>query len=365
MNNVHWIEGSYFESEEYFINIYEFYKDYKIININEDTDSEFLYKELSSNSIFSDNKKLFKIRSLSKDLKDKDLKKILSIIEKTNFIIIFINVSNKILSKSKNKYKIYQSLNNININDAKKYISLKSEQFNLKINDETIGVIVENIKKSPFEKEVSIDSICNYLFKIKSYIDNTKVTIDDVNSVKTSILDVDIWKVFDLLDSSDKESAKDMIFIMAENSGGYKKFLNQFVILLFWRYNLLFLVKETKINDSQKSVDSLFDYFKGYNKLTKEGTALYASYRKEESPLYSYNFIKRVISGFYGSKPIIEMYSRKKLYLIIKLIEEVTEQVRQDTNNIECGISLFTLIDFMCQKTDYKTIVQIRNNKNV
>ena len=373
-NNVKiiWIHGSYFKRRKLLEKVYQRFSNSDKFICNSETPFDLLTSEIESCSCFNDHKviiinELPKVDNKSKKMQA--LQGILSSLSNGNFVV-FNNIdidSNKSLFDFVDKHGkcyLYESVFNNEsasqwvvdyLKENKRNISIDSAEF-LITNfgfDESIGDVSRDYVK------LLCDTIILYSSKNES-ISNDEIITCLFESNKNVI-----WSLFDYFDKKQANESFEFIHKMIYDNDSAIKCAQSILPLLMWRYKMLFFLKETfhSVKDYSKTIDIA----SSVKKMSQSGSGFKMKMRSDVQKsnaeksvcLWSGYVLNKAIMG---NKNVVEMYTRKELYRIIMILNEISFILRQKPLNSYVALYLDVLVMSVCQSVDDTIITSLRNS---
>lgn len=373
--NIAWIGGSFFASHEILKRIKEKYAHAEMYNFDETCSFELLYNTLSTVSCFSACKLVIitKLPDVTESEKKK-LREIFENLDSNNLVVFYM------LSKITYKYlysvaeklgKLYEFDDEISVKNAKDHILKRCNFHKIELTDEALESLIANSTSSSNNKVIFSDVIESTLHKLQLYAVEKK-TYDQDDIIATSVFSESfyIWNILRACDEKNFELCLSYFHKSVTNKSDAKVAINEIINILLWRFRMLLSLKELMANGfSQKQAISETSKLRKFSfanvgmKMKAESAEVQTGVNKgSAATLWSTYLCEQATNSFYGNKPQIEIYARKDLYLIVKILEESLLMARLCQLESEAYLIADIIFATICNTIHHGDVIKIQKS---
>jgi|19_taG_2_1085344.scaffolds.fasta_scaffold04444_2 DNA polymerase III delta subunit len=331
--------------------------DHVSYTFDEEATAEFVYSKLNSVDIFSlmdsEEKEVYILKHLpSFDGSTKSSNKKLTEMIKSlqpNQLLIISGVEHKnnktVAAAVKEAGKFIELADKLSKKDAITFLGIEFDKIGKEIDSSDIKFLTEFVGTGDSQK-FSSDYLCNIVYKFKYYLGKKKsISREDIERVCRIDRKSVVWDLMDRLDSKDFNGAMSAFENMVKSNRDLKATIESIVYPMMWKYRLLIYIKELQREGLN------------YNQVL-EKVALLVKNNEDKSRIYSDGFVRRIMQGFYGAPPIINLYSRNNLYKIYKAMTFHMTNMRFYTES-ESKLMVTILFLVICDEIDFKCLKDI------
>lgn len=331
--------------------------EHELYVFDENASGEYVYETMNSMDIFdmmsSDSMQVYVMNGIptfdgSTKSSNKKLVDILENLAENQLVIINgtdYKYKKAIHTVVKKIGKIIDMADSISKKDAPSFLNIEFNRIEKKIEDEDMKFLLEYLGTGDTPK-YSADYLCNIAYKFKHYLGKKKtITKDDIVSVCNVDRKSVVWDLMDALDQRDFNTALSVFENIHRTKRDLRSTVEGILYPMMWKYRLLMYVKECekeKLNFNQ----------------ILERVSLLVKNNEEKTKIYSDGFVRKVIQGFYGQAPIINLYSRNRLYKIYKGMTFHMNNMRFYTDS-ELRLMITALFLVICEEVDFDSLKNI------
>lgn len=375
-NNTAWISGAYYLAKPALAKIREKFKGAEFFDCYENTLFSKLMTWLSSNSCFADNR-LIVIHALPK-MTESEKDKFKLAIEKLNgnvwvvFFMIEPSDARAIYNTVKKFGKLFEFESTVENSSAPDWINKRARELGFELDQESVSAIAENAMLVK-DKDTALDPLELTLQRLTLYAPGKKsYSFEDVISTAAFYNNFVIWSLMSACDERNYEKCLNAFSKCVSANADSIKAINEILPMMAWKYRMLFCMKELLANGSSieeavlkaSSIRKVGFESSGLKAVSKTNVIESGQDKDKPVPVWNQGFCSRAISGNYGRKPQIELYSRKDLYLIVKCIEDSLVLARTCTSHGEASLIADVLFMTICSTMDSASISQILKSLN-
>jgi hypothetical protein len=371
--NVAWISGSFFSSFNILQKIKTKYSHAEIYNYDQDSSFFAIYNNLITVSCFSACK-LIVISDLP-DMTDGEKKKMKEAIENLppEILVVFYGVSktsHKILYSAVEKIgKIYESVDEIATSQAGAWIMQRCKELNIDIFDDALQSLVQNSPTSQSGKFISCDIIETTLQKLMLYNPSKKpYDTDDIIATSAFSESFVIWNILNACDAKNFDLCINYFEQAVHFNGNPINALNEVINILCWKFRMLLSLKEHMANGNsqQQSIEKTsqlrkFSYIgQGMNAKPKVSEVQTGANKGSAACLWSSYVCGQATNSISGRKPQIELYTRKELYVITRILEESLVMARLCQMKSEAYLIADIIFASICNNLDASSVDSLK-----
>jgi DNA polymerase III delta subunit len=375
-NNAAWISGAYYLAKPLLAKIREKFEGAEFFDCYENTAFSKLMTWLNSNSCFADNR-LIVIHALPK-MTETEKDKFKLAIEKLQgnvwavFFMIDSTNARAIYNTVKKCGKLYEFDDSVASNSASDWINKRAKDLGFELEQDAVAAIAENAMLVK-DKETALDPLESTLQRLTLYAPGKKnYSLEDVISTAAFYNNFIIWNLMNACDERDYEKCLNAFHKCVASNLDSIKAINEILPMMAWKYRMLICMKELLANGSSteeavsktSSIRKVGFESSGLKGITKTNLIESGQDKDKPVPIWNNRSCSMAVSGNYGRKPQIEIYSRKDLYLIVKCIEDSLTLVRTCTSNSEANLIADVLFMTICSVIDPALIVKIQKSLN-
>ena len=150
------------------------------------------------------------------------------------------------------------------------------------------------------------------------------------------------------------------------------KAINEILPMMAWKYRMLLCMKELLANGASteeavlkaSSIRKVAFESSGLKAISKTNLIESGQDKDKPVPVWNQRACSMAVSGNYGRKPQIEIYSRKDLYLIVKCIEDSLILSRTCSSQGEASLIADVLFMTICSVIDSASVSKIIKSLN-
>tara|TARA_Y100000310_G_scaffold338573_1_gene428577 strand:- start:992 stop:2107 length:1116 start_codon:yes stop_codon:yes gene_type:complete len=330
---------------------------HSVYTFGEEATAEFVFSKLNSIDIFSlmdsEEKEVYILKhipSFEGSTKSSN-KKLIEMIRslQPNQLLIISGVDHKykktVAAAVKEAGKLIDLANNLSKKDAITFLGIEFANIGKEIESSDIKFLTEFIGTGDSQK-FSSDYLCNIVYKFQYYLGKKKnISREDIERICRIDRKSVVWDLMDKLDRKDFSEAMSVFENMVKSNRDLKSTIESIVYPMMWKYRLLIYVKELQR-------DGL-----NYNQIL-EKVALLVKNNEDKSRIYSDGFVRRIMQGFYGAPPVINLYSRNSLYKIYKAMTFHMTNMRFYTES-ESRLMVTVLFLVICDEIDFQCLKDV------
>ena len=375
--NVCWISGSYYHRREFINKVKDQMRSKGGLEMSVFTDEEtfeYCKSQIEQISCFSENRLIIfndwpKHKSTAQTFQKHFIEMCKNLSEDT--VIICNNLktrSDKLLKAFKEMGKVVEYDEIVKTREAPGWFEGEMQRRGKVLSTNDARTAVQSLGEIQGKYGVSIDRMVSLAIKIESYVGKRKnISPEDIMTVCTDDPAFIIWSIYNSLDAKDQVESMRMVFKGEAVCKDVQSFVNQTLSSFIWRYRLLALLVECVAKGMEEK--QIYKEAEGIFKLNREGSGLSIRYTVDKTeagkpkPMYSYNMIKNMLSGYY-QKPPVSCYTRKQAYLILEACIETQEKIRAGVTDAEATLMLDSLILTICgtvSSDDFRPLRKINN----
>ena len=360
-----WLNGSYYHRRDIINQIKKSITDYDLCIYDEDYSAEYIEMQISSDDMFGKNKVVI-LNGIPhfKGTTDKSNKKWCEAFNKIpdSCIVIVNNVEIKsrqtIFNHVKKIGKTFNPPEFLKKPEACGYVSDRFEEYEKVVEPESIKLLVDSIGVG--QNGVNVDrlllnvkNVCGFVGKRKKIIEPT-----DIMKCLSQNTDYVLWDLFGAIDERSFIKCEVLLQRLCSDSTSVKSAIEGVLIPLLWRFKLLMMLKEIKVNGLHDN--EIVEKIKQFSKVNKTKSGYHVSFVAEldadnnKKPIYTDYVINTALKGSYGKKPTIDTFTRTELVKAVKIIEECMIKVRMSKSETEALLALDGFFHFICNSDDIK-----------
>jgi DNA polymerase III delta subunit len=371
-NNAAWVSGAYYLARPLLSKIREKFEGAESFDCYENTLFSKLMTWLSSNSCFADNR-LIVIHALPK-MTESEKDKFKLAIEKLDgnvwAIFFMINPSDAraIYNTVKKFGKLYEFEDSVVSNSAIDWINKRARELGFEIEQEAVSAIAENAMLVKDNKETALDPLESTLQRLTLYAPGKKTySFEDVISTAAFYNSFIIWSLMNACDERNYEKCLNAFSKCVASNSDPIKAINEVLPMMAWKYRMLLCMKELLANGASteeavlktSSIRKVGFETSGLKAITKTNLIESGQDKDKPIPVWNQRACSMAVSGNYGRKPQVELYSRKDLYLIVKCIEDCLILARTCASHGEAGLIADIIFMTICSVADSASISKI------
>ena len=376
-HNVAWIHGAYHQSHEILTRIKTKYQHAEYYKFNATSNFADLYNTLTSTSCFSACK-LIVIHEMM-DISDGDKKKLREVLEnldKTNLVVFYLidPQSEKTLYSLVQKIgKIYAFDDLISTQNLSEHIRDRCKQSGINLDDDALSILMENTQKVQNGKFFHADTIECALKRLLLYeFGKTTYNKNDVVATTAFCQNFIIWNIFNACDKKSYEDCLnefDKSVNMADNA---VVALHELINIMLWRYRMLLSIKELMANgcSQQAAIEKTtqmrkisFEGF-GFNSVARQQIVQSGNNKGMPAAAWNAGVCNQVVTSHNGKKPVIELYSRKEMYVIVEWLESSIYWARSCKYANTAYVVADTIFAVICNSFANEELTVLRKSLN-
>lgn len=345
--NVAWISGAYYFAKSVFDKVKEKVKGLDIFICDSDTEFNKLYSQLVSNYCFGTNRFVL-VRGIP-EMTESEKKKLKAIIENLSedILLVFFMIDpskEKAIFNSVEKIgKIFHFDQFIPLSEAKGWIDKRLSELGIEIEEKAKQAMAENCGYND-DRKINVDILNSAINKLILNAPGKKIyDISDVVVTSSFYDSFIVWDLLNACDDKDYEKCISLFHNCILTSKNTIEALNKVIHTLVWKYRLLLFLKEKiahkvdsqTINKMASSIRKIAYNGTGFNATTR--IDIVKTGENEGGPVCTWNsgIVFKAMSGQYGRKSTIELYSRKEMYVIMKCLDNCLILTRSCTSEAE------------------------------
>ena len=375
-NNAAWVSGAYYLAKPSLAKIREKFEGAEAFDCYENTLFSKLMTWLSSNSCFTDNR-LIVIHALPK-MTESEKDKFKLAIEKLdgNVWVIFFMIdpsdARAIYNTVKKFGKLYEFDDTVASNSATDWINKRARELGFELEQEAVLAIAENTMLVK-DKETALDPLESTLQRLTLYAPSKKIySLEDVISTAAFYNNFVIWNLMNACDERNYEKCLNAFNKCVAANADSIKAINEILPMMAWKYRMLFCMKELLANGASteeavlkaSSIRKVAFESSGLKAISKTNLIESGPDKDKPIPVWNQRACSMAVSGNYGRKPQIEIYSRKDLYLIVKCIEDCLVLARTCSSHGEASLIADVLFMTICSAIDSASLSKIVKSLN-
>lgn len=353
MDNVQvcWITGGTILRQRAVDNILSQLGEHTVYRFNEEDSAEFVYSKINSVDIFSmldsESTDVYVLKHIpafdgSTKSSNKKLSDMISNLQANQFVIVdgVDPKYNKVLSKAVKEVGNFVELaNTLTTKEAVTFLGLEFSKIGKVADNTDLKFLVDYIGAGD-SKKFSSDYLCNIVHKFNYYLGKRKeLDRKDIAMICSVDRKSTVWDLMEKLDKKDFNLALSSFENMANLKRDYRSAVEAIMYPMLWKYRILMYIKELENQGF------------GYKDIL-DRTALLVKNNEDKTRIYSEGFVRRVVQGFYGTPPTINLYSRHSLYKIYKAITFHMTNMRFYTES-ELRLMVTILFLVICDEIDF------------
>ncbi len=375
-NNAAWVSGAYYLAKPLLSQIREKFKGAESFDCYENTPFSKLMTWLSSNSCFADNR-LVVIHALPKmteSEKDK-FKLVLEKLEGNVWVIFFMidpSDARAIYNTVKKFGKLFEFDDTVVSSSATDWINKRARELGFELEQEAVLAIAENAMFVK-DKETALDPLESTLQRLTLYAPGKKTySLEDVISTAAFYNNFVIWNLMNACDERNYEKCLNAFNKCVAANADSIKAINEILPMMAWKYRMLLCMKELLANGASteeavlkaSSIRKVAFESSGLKAISKTNLIESGQDKDKPVPVWNQRACSMAVSGNYGRKPQIEIYSRKDLYLIVKCIEDSLILSRTCSSQGEASLIADVLFMTICSVIDSASVSKIIKSLN-
>jgi len=364
--NVAWVSGAYYLCKSVLDKIKEKVKTSDIFICDSTTEFAYLLNSLTTNQCFSSNR--FVLVQGLPAMTESEKKKLKAIIENLSedILLVFCMIDpseEKAIFNSVEKVgKIFHFDQYVAFADARSWLDKRISELQIDLEEKAKEAIIENCGYND-KREINTDILNSSLIKL--ILNSPGKKIYEISDVVITSSYYDSFIVWDLLNACDEKDYDKCLNIFSKcvlSSKNSIEAMNKVINTLLWKYRLLIFLKEKIANKADTQL--INSMASSIRKISYNGTGFNAKTRIDSvqtgenkgSPVCTWNsgIVFKAMSGQYGRKSSVELYSRKELYVIVKCLENCLILTRSCTSESEAmliaDIIFMTISSFVDEK---------------
>lgn len=375
-NNAAWVSGAYYQAKPLLAKIREKFEGAEFFDCYENTLFSKLMTWLSSNSCFADNR-LIVIHALPK-MTESEKDKLKLAIEKLegNVWVIFFMIdpsdARAIYNTVKKFGKLYEFDDTVASSSATDWINKRARELGFELEQEAVLAIAENALLVK-DKETALDPLESTLQRLTLYAPGKKIySLEDVISTAAFYNNFVIWNLMNACDERNYEKCLNAFSKCVASNADPIKAINEVLPMMAWKYRMLLCMKELLANGASteeavskaSSIRKVAFESSGLKAVSKTNLIESGPDKDKPIPVWNQRACSMAVSGNYGRKPQIEIYSRKDLYLIVKCIEDSLVLARTCSSHGEASLIADVLFMTICSAVDSASVSKILKSLN-
>ncbi len=380
--NIIWLEGSYFKRRLALLKILENFKNCDRFVCNGDCSFEYFLTQINTGDCFEENK-LIVINDLpefknNKQTFNKKIKTVLSELPE-NVFVIFNGISSvkekAIFSHIEKIGKVQKFQESLTSKEAPSWLKEKMADKKLEADFAVCSAIIELCGYDSSLGSIGADMLEIASERIRLYKSSSKnkiVTIEDVEACAFYHENFIIWDILNAIDDKNYEKCVKLTSKISLLDSDIYSAIIQMISVLMWRFRMLIFLKDNIFvhKDQNKAVSDISKLKKmkpiHSNNSRSMVIETYASGDNQGLPQPAWNGqpIQMAVNGFYGKSPILESYTRRDIYRILRAIEFANFHIK----NCSSENKLLLLVDIIfmtaCNVVDNKELKVLMDSYN-
>jgi hypothetical protein len=268
--------------------------------------------------------------------------------------------------------KLYEFDDSVASNSATDWINRRARELGFELDQEAVAAIAENALLVN-DKETALDPLESTLQRLTLYAPGKKVySFEDVISTAAFYNNFIIWSLMNACDERNYEKCLNAFNKCVASNADPIKAINEILPMMAWKYRMLLCMKDLLANGASteetvlrtSSIRKVAFESSGLKAVTKTNLIESGPDKDKPIPVWNQRACSMAVSGNYGRKPQIELYSRKDLYLIVKCIEDSLVLARTCTSHGEASLIADVLFMTICSVLDSASVSKILKSLN-